>query len=1096
MAVRKQWIVPMEIEALVVNDTVRKEVTFQRWSQDFTDARSNPVDEGAIDNGFGTDPENNGVHLRWVLPEALTHARQHPTSGALELPFVPNRWLVARYLTGKPDSKPAAWLIESDYVGEWGSVMFVRHDTPIGDETMLGRAHDLTAGAWQEPAPRAPHLTAFGPGIVDFAAYQPYQKNVFSFHDDLTGVGESATLSYLVAGWYANGAGDPLTTPNVKDVLRDFGWFRRRRGRLGALNTFCAGTARSVRWRKDDRSLVVVPPSNGMRVAAGTTGVEALTALVRHQHSQLPYSAEVLTTLQHGLSDRLDGTPDGLFEYEQYVHQAGFTRTPGGHQYAVVTVDAPSGTRPVPPPAWLDTLRAAQDSYLTADRALEALRWRLFCLWWLRDLDVLPKAYKKADFTDQLDETRAGSLASEVARARRTRDKALENVPWSPEPRGWETAIAKFLDAKGYSLGRYQKLIRVPLAAYRRAGDPVLLLAGARAGRPLTRGPLHCRFIEDLPSGGVAYAPPPNVESLPAETIKALVGELGALDAGKPSPGLPDFAAATWRQPWSPLYLIWEIDYIPLPFGKHWTFDGIEYRWDGKGPHGPVTALRGRNLLTPHLLANLGNQVRQYREDHPQLPAADIAALTKLLETVAGIDPLSQALGGLTDQVALRERFFGRRPTGALADLIGPAPHHIPNPGNLPGDDGSWPASPFEAIRAGQFRFTRLLVVDAFGQAQTIVIGSDERTTWPILPSSLKPGHAVDEKERQHYVELRPRLVQPARLRFEPVAAPIVGWLLPNFADRALLCFAPDGGGLAELRVARGESGSQRVVAEPLPGVLSRDTGALPPEFARRAPALAATLGGLIASGPDGFAHWWETLRLSLARIEHGEEEHAAAHACLLGRPLAVVRARIALDLDGPPITDPSWQYAFAPGKPEFTKVRWPVRLGEAERLGDGLVGYYTGTAYGTFHAVSPAKGASRYVVPVGKGESVSLAADSAVTELTMIMDPHASVHATTGILPVTTLRLPDELVRDPLAALRPSFRTGPLLTTTRGGAVAVPAPSSHHAGTWEWAETRWEKSETTWAFSPIAAVDVNARLPEESVEIRTGYTHLRERRG
>lgn len=48
-------------------------------------------------------------------------------------------------------------------------------------------------------------------GDLTFSHYYPACRNILGFHDDLAGVHEDASLSYLVAGWYSDPACDLLT---------------------------------------------------------------------------------------------------------------------------------------------------------------------------------------------------------------------------------------------------------------------------------------------------------------------------------------------------------------------------------------------------------------------------------------------------------------------------------------------------------------------------------------------------------------------------------------------------------------------------------------------------------------------------------------------------------------------------------------------------------------------------------------------------------------------------------------------------------------------------------------------------------------------
>jgi hypothetical protein len=57
---------------------------------------------------------DDGVHLHWALPDALTHGRELPDGRGLEFPTVPNRWLVARFDSNDGAFKGKLWVVKSD----------------------------------------------------------------------------------------------------------------------------------------------------------------------------------------------------------------------------------------------------------------------------------------------------------------------------------------------------------------------------------------------------------------------------------------------------------------------------------------------------------------------------------------------------------------------------------------------------------------------------------------------------------------------------------------------------------------------------------------------------------------------------------------------------------------------------------------------------------------------------------------------------------------------------------------------------------------------------------------------------------------------
>jgi len=197
-------LVPIQVDAMALvgrsGRAIRRPQMIYDNVEDFTTPEPQPFGDP-----ISQTPDELGVYLMWTLPAALRHGTQKQAgSGAVEFPFVPNRWLVIRILT-QPGAPAAAtsWIVESDALDDGTSPYLDANMTA----TQVGAKRD--ADTWTEPGAKgAPFLRAVAPGNPAFAAFQPHNENVFSIKDDLNGI-DSGTLDYFVAGWYA-GDGDPL----------------------------------------------------------------------------------------------------------------------------------------------------------------------------------------------------------------------------------------------------------------------------------------------------------------------------------------------------------------------------------------------------------------------------------------------------------------------------------------------------------------------------------------------------------------------------------------------------------------------------------------------------------------------------------------------------------------------------------------------------------------------------------------------------------------------------------------------------------------------------------------------------------------------
>ncbi|WP_171165828.1 hypothetical protein [Streptomyces sp. I05A-00742] len=331
--------------------------------------------------GFGTQAKQQGVYLHWHLPAALGRGRADLSAGRaapLWYPPVPNRWLVLRHF--RPDGTPAGaapqttgWLVYSDYCSDRNKAKG-GGTSRVAKDRWMGRSVSLDGTVWSEQTgPWCSPLTALGPGLPSFAAFQPYCEDVFSFHDPLTDSGGTpaalgrGNLGYLLAGWHTAPADDPLDTHQVDRLLDFFGDPRttaeeRARHALNRLGwhladpppltggerSVYAGTVLGLFWDKDaDRPPRSRKPDGhqDVKLAVGHDMADAMAALVR---DSLPAP---------GLGDATAGRPDG--------------DATADHPDADVTAGHPDNTATVPFHAFhtghLSTLDRAVDEHHEAE---------------------------------------------------------------------------------------------------------------------------------------------------------------------------------------------------------------------------------------------------------------------------------------------------------------------------------------------------------------------------------------------------------------------------------------------------------------------------------------------------------------------------------------------------------------------------------------------------------------------------------------------------------------------------------------------------------------------------------------------------------
>jgi hypothetical protein len=192
--------------------------------------------------------------------------------------------------------------------------------------------------------------------------------------------------------------------------------------------------------------------------------------------------------------------------------------------------------------------------------------------------------------------------------------------------------------------------------------------------------------------------------------------------------------------------------------------------------------------------------------------------------------------------------------------------------------------------------------------------------------------------------------------------------------------------------------------------------------------------------------------------------------AVLIGRPLALTRAVIGLETSGNVVpgsqadvsaNDPFPQdvkkdrYKYfdrqEASSAKLATVEFPVRLGDLANIDDGLVGYLIEISgpdpYDTFYSpAAPAGGTHGVVRPTP--DTIELTLNASAITVTMLVDPRAPVHATTGVLPVQTREIPPDQYAETVRRLAVTFFTHPMLSLNQQLIVPLPQESAYQ---WSW---------------------------------------------
>lgn len=668
------------------------------------------------------------------------------------------------------------------------------------------------------------------------------------------------------------------------------------------------------------------------------------------------------------------------------------------------------------------------------------------------------------------------------------------------------------------------------------AGMPALAAAlPARAGLPDGVGAVLAEWLLVDPANatliGQALGKPP--------------GDVARAIATRAAPAysspLPALGLIPWVQPWQPMFVEWAAAYAPLGDGAQWAFDGEDYRY---APRTPATAtpqsLSGISLLSPHAQVVMGARLQTFLDQF-----GGSAELRHVYEEIFGgrtpLPVLTQALTGFNAQLTVRDQRAMRRPAPAeQTPVTGSEPSYsIAELAGFPDADAAGllaaryrgavttapfmvagVSPPFQPLRQGQMWFTYLALYDKFGRTLTVV--GDGRSESGIhdaanFPAVVDPAMAPTAKAVPNVasvVELPPRILQPTRLDFDLVdgrddarllwrdadANPVCGWLLPNHLDHSVLVFGPDGTALGEVRLVVAADGTRSGHWDPPPHGDVRTMA----DVAAAAPRLAQMISAPALAQEAAFDAFLDAIDTTLWTTDPLGARRDQALSVLIGRPLALVRASLRLSLRQPPRRDPSWAGTFAAPSTAVQQQPFAVRLGDLATRDDGLIGYFAHEDYSTLNTVATPRTqtAQGYVHPIGAPGAdgpnyLALRPDAAPAPITMLVDPRAGVHATTGVVPVVRADLPGPFVARALRRLEVTFRLEPALTyvqptpTIAGttpdpvSSVVLPIPSER-AGTW----TFWDQEP---AWTPYGLVDATpgAELKPYLASLRDGRLQL-----
>ncbi len=328
-----------------------------------------------------------------------------------------------------------------------------------------------------------------------------------------------------------------------------------------------------------------------------------------------------------------------------------------------------------------------------------------------------------------------------------------------------------------------------------------------------------------------------------------------------------------------------------------------------------------------------------------------------------------------------------------------------------------------------------------------------------------------------------------------PSTTAICGWLLSNHLDSSLWIYNNEGAPLGSLIISED---NKRVIWQGVPG--GDNFGMTLPEFLNSPEGkkvneqlkklVLALFNNGEASYLDAFMRANDT---TYSLIQPENYKQMGSNAVLMGSPIAVAQANLKLEVQGLPAYSMSWEDMAAEvndDKPkndnDFTKVKFPVRLGNMEQTNDGLLGYFKEGNYDHYYVMHTKNPTDKVSQPSETNITLALDETANETMVTLLFDPRGGVHATSGVLPVKQITIPPDQFADALQNLEIAFLTTPVLYNNNKPALPIPAEGGSD---WSWLQnelTKWSESQN------IAPVDDRATMTDPPQEIKEGWLLLK----
>ena len=235
--------------------------------------------------------------------------------------------------------------------------------------------------------------------------------------------------------------------------------------------------------------------------------------------------------------------------------------------------------------------------------------------------------------------------------------------------------------------------------------------------------------------------------------------------------------------------------------------------------------------------------------------------------------------------------------------------------------------------------------------------------------------------------------------------------------------------------------------------------------------------------------------------------------SALIGRPMALVRGRVSMDLQGLPTPafdfqkPKNYDIGDSPNPQELMDVDFPFFLGSSVMPNNGLIGYFTSknqkTSYKTFyvttdHSSIDTKYIKNQKVLKAKLNHLNIPEnEKQYTWLSMLVDYRGVVHTLSGLLPTFEMHLPPKFTKEALANMEVTFRTGPLLVDPYQ--LRMPKPGDingklswiYQSGIQIWKDDQPLEHPNSWENPSIETPLTNANYTGRRLRMSEGWLKL-----